>query len=63
MVNDVIVTWDEIHGLMDELLYVPSPPQGETKLTQWAQEHSQTLGKAYQSELARRKERRFLKKN
>lgn len=54
-VNDVIITREEIEGLMEELLYVDSPPTGKTKLAEWAKEHANSLGKFYTSELARRK--------
>jgi len=58
MVRDVMITREEIQGLMDNLLYVDSPPAGETKLTEWAKAHSTTLGLRYTSELARREDRR-----
>lgn len=57
LVGDVTITREEIKGLMGNLLYVDSPPAGKTKLTQWAKERAQTLGKKYTSELARRKDR------
>ena len=55
LVGDVIVTREEIRGLMAEHLYVDSPPAGRTKLTDWAAEHSTSLGSRYASELARRR--------
>jgi NADH dehydrogenase len=58
MVRDVMITREEIQGLMNNLLYVDSPPAGETKLTEWAKAHSTTLGLRYTSELARREDRR-----
>lgn len=57
IVGDVMITRDEITGLMNNLLYVDSPPAGKTKLTEWLQEHRDSLGKKYTSELARRKNR------
>jgi NADH dehydrogenase len=54
IVGDVIVTRDEIQGLMEELLYVDSRPTGRTKLTEWAEANADTLGRRYASELARR---------
>lgn len=57
IVNDVMITKEEIKGLMDNLLYVESPPAGSTKLTEWAQKHADTLGLKYTSELARRRDR------
>ena len=53
-VGDVIVTREEIEGLMQGLLYADSPPAGKTRLTEWATEHKTTLGTQYASELARR---------
>jgi len=58
LVGDVIITWAEIQGLMADLLYVDSPPSGNTKLTDWAKKHSETLGLKYTSELARRRDRK-----
>jgi uncharacterized protein YbjT (DUF2867 family) len=54
LVNDVTITRPEIEGLMADLLYVDSPPTGKTRLTDWAREHADTLGKHYANELARR---------
>lgn len=55
MVGDVIITREEIEGLMAGLLYVDSPPTGHTRLTDWLKENAATLGVRYTSELARRK--------
>jgi len=55
LVGDVVVTRDEIRCLMGDLLYVDAPPAGATKLTAWAREHCDTLGRRYTSELARRR--------
>ena len=57
LVGDVLITWEEILGLMDNLLYVDSPPAGSTRLTDWVAEHAETLGRRYASELARRRNR------
>lgn len=57
LVGDVTITREEIEGLMGDLLYVNSPPAGKTKLTDWAKEHADSLGKKYTSELARRRDR------
>lgn len=59
LVGDVVITREEIRGLMDDLLYVDSPAAGSTKLTDWAKERSATLGRRYTSELARRRDRRL----
>jgi NADH dehydrogenase len=52
--GDVIITREEIRGLMEERLYVEAAPAGSTLLTEWAREHSDTLGARYANELARR---------
>ena len=57
IVGDVMITRDEVEGLMADLLVTNSPPAGSTRLTDWARQHADTLGKHYASELARRKNR------
>jgi len=58
LVGDVMITREEIEGLMADLLHVDSPPAGQTKLTDWAKEQAAWLGRRYTSELARREDRR-----
>ncbi len=55
--GDIFLTRDEIKGLMRGLLYVDAPPAGHTRLTDWAAEHADQLGRKYSSELARRRNR------
>jgi NADH dehydrogenase len=55
LLNDVVITRDEIRGLMDGLLFVNAPPAGHTRLTDWAAAHGEQLGRRYASELARRR--------
>lgn len=55
--NDVLITRDEIKGLMDNLLYVDSSPTGKRKLTDWAKENADNLGRKYSNELTRRSDR------
>ncbi len=55
--QDVTITHDEIHGLMDDLLFTDSRPTGKTKLTDWLRENASTVGRRYTSELRRRKNR------
>jgi uncharacterized protein YbjT (DUF2867 family) len=57
LVGDVIITRDEVQGLMAGLLCVDAPPAGQTALTEWAKANADTLGRRYASELARRKDR------
>jgi uncharacterized protein YbjT (DUF2867 family) len=55
--GDVMITREEIAGLMAGLLCVDTPPTGTTRLTDWITEHAATLGRRYTSELARRRDR------
>lgn len=57
LVNDVLITREEIDGLMAGLLCVETPPTGSTPLTHWARSHALTLGRQYSSELSRRRDR------
>ena len=57
LVRDVIITWEEVRGLMENRLCVDAPPLGTTKLTSWIDEHRETLGRHYTSEMARRVDR------
>ncbi len=53
-VNDVIITREEIDGLMRGLLWSEQPSPGTTVLTRWAREHRDSLGRRYASEVGRR---------
>jgi nucleoside-diphosphate-sugar epimerase len=57
LVKDVVITREEIRGLMEGRLYVNAPPQGSVKLTDWIERHKNTLGRRYTSEMARRVDR------
>jgi NADH dehydrogenase len=52
--GDIMITREEIKGLMADLLYVDSQPTGEIKLTDWASKNRAIIGKRYTSELSRR---------
>jgi len=56
-VNDVVITREEIRGLMEERLYVNSSPLGTTKLSNWVHANGRQLGLRYTSEIARRVDR------
>ncbi len=56
-VGDVVITREEIRGLMEGRLEVQAPPLGTTKLTAWLEAHKETVGRRYTSELARRVDR------
>jgi len=52
-VRDVILTRDEMQGLMDGMLTSRQPPNGTTRFTEWLEEHRDEVGATYSSELAR----------
>ena len=51
--RDVVLTSDEIVGLMDGLLTSDEPPTGTTRLGDWLAENGDGLGRSYVSELRR----------
>jgi uncharacterized protein YbjT (DUF2867 family) len=51
--RDVVLTRDEIGGLMANLLVSHDAPTCPTKLSDWLRENACTLGRTYQSELQR----------
>jgi NADH dehydrogenase len=57
LVGDVVITREEIRGLMENRLSTTSPPAGPTRLTNWLTEHAEEVGRRYSSELARRRDR------
>jgi uncharacterized protein YbjT (DUF2867 family) len=58
IVGDVVITPEEVAGLMQNLLVTASSPTGQTALTEWVLQHRDSLGRRYSSELARRRNRR-----
>ena len=53
LVGDVILTWEEYKGLMDDLLAPQGPSTGETRLSQWLAANRDRIGRHYASEVAR----------
>jgi NADH dehydrogenase len=53
LVNDVVLTPDEIQGLMASLLVSERPPTGQTRLSDWLAAHAGQVGTRYASELQR----------
>ena len=51
--KDVVLTRDEILGLMSDLLISSTSPLGETRFSQWLEENAATVGTRYASELSR----------
>jgi NADH dehydrogenase len=52
-VGDVLITADEIKGLMTNLLVSPGPPTCLTRFSAWLERNASVLGIRYASELAR----------
>ena len=57
LMGDIMITRDEIEGLMQDLLFTGASPAGKTRLTDWASQNAASLGVHYASELARRQNR------
>lgn len=53
LVGDVLITRDEVAGLMANLLISQNPPLGQTHLSDWLDQHADSVGTKYASELAR----------
>ncbi|HEX5413594.1 MAG TPA: epimerase, partial [Terriglobia bacterium] len=52
-VHDVILTREEIAGLMANLLVSHQPPLGTTQLARWLEQNADRVGRRYASELDR----------
>jgi NADH dehydrogenase len=52
-VNDVVLTKEEVDGLMAGLLVSKRPPTGKTKLSGWLAANADKVGVRYASELGR----------
>lgn len=51
VVNDVLLTPEEVDGLMGGLLVSSEPPRGRTHLADWLERNNQNVGAKYASEL------------
>lgn len=51
--RDVVLTRDEVSGLMSNLLISGGPPTGKTLLSEWVARNAEHLGRRYASELQR----------
>jgi NADH dehydrogenase len=51
-VRDVVLTADEVHGLVADLLVTESAPAGRTKLSEWLEAKRDVVGRRWVSELA-----------
>jgi NADH dehydrogenase len=50
-VNDVILTPEEVDGLMAGLLVSKEPPRGKTHLADWLETNKEKVGTKYASEI------------
>jgi NADH dehydrogenase len=53
LVGDVLITRQEVEGLMANLLISQQAPTGSTHLATWLEQHADDVGKQYSSELSR----------
>jgi uncharacterized protein YbjT (DUF2867 family) len=53
LLRDVVLTREELAGLMDSLLVSAEPPRGHDRFSDWVAHNAETLGMGYVSELAR----------
>jgi uncharacterized protein YbjT (DUF2867 family) len=53
VLGDIVLTGDELEGLMQEKLTSDQPPNGATAFSDWLAEHADQLGRRYHSELER----------
>ena len=53
VVGDVVVTRDELEGLMAELVTTEGPATGTRPLTEWLGQNAAVVGKRYASEISR----------
>lgn len=51
--RDVLLTRNELKGLMDELLTSRQLPNATTKFSDWLEQNKSTVGSRYSSEIAR----------
>lgn len=52
-VRDVVLTPDEVKGLLADLLGTDGPATGPTRLSDWLRDNARTIGREYASEVAR----------
>ncbi len=52
-VRDVVLTKEEIEGLMANLLVSASPPTGQRRLSEWLEQNANSVGTKYTSDLKR----------
>jgi uncharacterized protein YbjT (DUF2867 family) len=53
LLGDVLITQDEIRGLMANLLISQQTPTGQMRLSEWLEQNARTVGMDYASEIGR----------
>ena len=53
LVNDVVITREEVDGLMSNLLVSQGPPTGKIRISDWLGQNADSVGARYASELGR----------
>jgi NADH dehydrogenase len=53
VVRDVVVTKDELEGLMANLVVTDGPATGQRRLSDWLTDNASTVGRTYASEVSR----------
>lgn len=53
LVRDIVLTRDELEGLMANLLITSEPPKGTTRFSEWLEQNANKVGIRYSSELDR----------
>lgn len=53
VVGDVVVTRDELDGLLAELVTTDGPATGSRRLSDWIRRNADTVGDRYASEVSR----------
>ena len=51
--RDIVLTWDEVEGLLANLLVSDQPPTGKTLLSEWLARNADWIGTRYMSEIAK----------
>jgi NADH dehydrogenase len=50
-VGDVVLTREEVDGLLSNLLVSANPPTGHTRFSEWLAQHAASVGARYTSEV------------
>jgi NADH dehydrogenase len=54
LIRDVLLTTDEVNGLMDGLMASDQEPTGTTRISDWLKQNENLVGRVYASEMQRR---------